>query len=119
MAFTRTKEFILFMKSIIKMGLSLWETRATFEVKEIKDIICLHFHPELVPEPAIVALKRDFVDVYVRLTGKDPIVIALPIGYELSSLKTDDFVSVLNTDQVNAMQRALYQKRNKIEVVAA
>ena len=48
---------------------------------------------------------------------KDPIVLALPIGYEISSLKTDEFVSVLNTDQVNAMQRALYYKRGKIEVV--
>ncbi|TXI99318.1 MAG: hypothetical protein E6Q35_02865 [Chryseobacterium cucumeris] len=118
MGLTRAKEFILFMKSIIKMGLSLWKTRATFEVKEIKDIICLHFHPELVPEPAIIALKKDFLDVYVKLSGKDPIVIALPIGYNISSLQTDEFVSILNTKQINEMQRALYYKRGKIEVVA-
>lgn len=117
MGLTRVKEFILFMKAVVKMGLGLWKTRATFEVKEIKDIICLHFRPELVPEPAIIALKRDFLDVYTRLSGKDPIVLALPIGYEISSLKTDEFVSVLNTDQINDMQRALYYKRGKIEVV--
>jgi len=111
--------FIKFMWGFLKFALNQWKQRSSFEVKEIKDIICLHFHPELSPEVALMELKKGFIDSYVKLYGKDPILVALPYGYNISTLSTDEFISVLNTDQINEMQRALYQKRGKIEVVKA
>jgi hypothetical protein len=117
--FIKLRIFILYMWGFIKFGLEQWKQKSTFEVKEIKDIIFLHFHPDLSPEPALVELKKSFVDAYIKLNGKDPIVVAIPYGYNISTLNLSEFITVLNTEQVNDMQRALYAKKGKIQLVNA
>lgn len=107
-----------FVSGMIRIALRLWKTKSTFETKEIKDVVFLHFPPEFAPEPAIIQLREQFLKSYAHLTGKDPIVVALPYGYRISSLNVDEFLDVLTHDQRNAMQHALYRKRNKIEVVS-
>jgi hypothetical protein len=111
------KVFVLFMYAFIKFAYQQWKLQSSYEVKEIKDIICLHFHPELAPEPALMELKKNFIESYVKLYSKDPILVALPYGYNISTLNLEEFISVLNTDQVNEMQRALYRRKGKIELV--
>lgn len=106
-----------FVSGMIRIALQLWKTRSMFNTKEVKDVVFLHYDPRLAPEPAIVRIREQFLKSYTELSGKDPIVVALPYGYQISSLNVDEFLSVLTHDQVNAMQHALYRKRNKIEVV--
>lgn len=119
MVFTKIKNFISFMFSILVLGWNLWKTRSGFEVKEIKDIIVLHFHPDLAPAPALGELKKSFLDPYIKLTGKDPIILALPIGYNISSLNCEEFISVLSHDQYKKFKHAIYRNpKNKIEVVS-
>lgn len=111
--------FIRYMIDFMRLGYSLWRTKTKFNVKESKEVVFLHFNPEMIAKPdnVIIQIKKEFCDAYKKLRGIDPIVIALPLGYSMSFLDMKEFVSILPTDARNSLQTALYSHR-KIEVVS-
>ena len=113
--------FMQFIVAFNKMALSLWKTRIKFETKEIiqEQMIILYYHPELIanPDAILSQIKKEFVDAYKILHGKEPIVITLPLGYLLKSLNMDEFVSILPSRSREDLKTAIYRRKDRIEII--
>lgn len=110
--------FPVFLWQMVVMGFQLWKNKATLRPSQVLPMIVVHFNPKLTNPSAIVGqLDKSVSEPFKKLHGYPPVVLCMPIGMTISSLSFENFLEIMNKEQLRLFKQALYRKTNNIEIV--
>jgi hypothetical protein len=110
--------FPIFLFQMIVLAFQLWKNKATMRASQVLPMMVVHYNKRMTDPAAIVGqLDKSVSEPFKKLHGYPPVVLCMPLGMTISALNFDDFLEIMNRDQLRLFKNALYKKTNNIEVV--